>query len=362
MLGSFLKLDELKRARDKDTYDTMVETSRQFGQAPLVYDKMIKAEEDRKNKIAQTAIENKQKDAQLAETERNNKATNQIGTSKVGVSQQAADTAKTAEERRLDAQKQKQIQASIKPIVRGKLQEILAQSPDADDDTVVAGASAHPALQGIDPQTIRNAVYEARREMDKDNFTKETTKAKLDMEQQRIKAAIERANRPRAPKAPRERLVGEAFVNKVGEMRALQGKAVGILNQLETLDDSKVGLIEDLKEKYGSIVGIQDNQLRMEYASQFNQILKLRSGTAVTPSELERLEQEIPSWRAGKGVIADALARIIDNTDRDVELMEATQAAYGRTFRPSPSAKPKPKMTPEQVQAAVDAELDKLGL
>lgn len=332
----YLRLDELKTARDDEQFERNVQTSRQFAEMPLALDKLMKENESRAQKIEQQKFENKSATDKQAEVGRANLAgeaeTNRTNLAKEGIGTGKVEVSKASEARRGKTAEQKSSDKVLEDVAFGRI----STTPDLDDDAIVDSILAQPGQEGYNPDQVSAAVARARMRVQGEKFKQDTTNEKLGMEKQRITDARARANRPRAPAAPRPRFVGEAFTNKVGEMRSLQAKAKAILDEVETIDDSKIGLLEDLKEKYGSIVGIQDNQTRMQYASLFNNILKLRSGTAVTPNELTRLEQEIPSWRAGRGVIADSLVRMIEDTDRDVELMEEVQGSYGRTLTPSP--------------------------
>jgi hypothetical protein len=316
----FLRLDELKRARDKDTYDTMVETSRQFGQAPLVLDKVLKENQDREAKSEQLKVANKQKADLLAETNRHNTALEDPAKIRADAAAKNADRLGVKQDYTITKDK-------MQAIVPGKLMEIISQSPDASDDEIVARASAHPELQGVDPQTIRNEVYKTRVKMAKDEGAANTTKEKLRMEQERIDLIKRRLS---GTKTPRPKAPMQVDAN-TGRMLADLGASADQLHSLaDKISTSDPGLFSELTQRFGTIVGIQDDQVRMQYLGEINKLLKERSGAQVTPEEYKRLLQEFPDWRAGRDVLYDTLERYAAEKENKYNSIVNTFGSIGR--------------------------------
>jgi hypothetical protein len=192
----------------------------------------------------------------------------------------------------------------------------------------------HPQSEGKSREEAIAAYYRAKKKQNDDlQKTKES--------EARIKSMRDRANRIANPKSPKPRLMGEGILKTIGEKKAMRKKAAQLMASIDSLSEEDIGLLEDLKEKYGSYVGIQDNQIRMQYKGLFNKVLRDRSGMTVTDTELARLEEEIPSWRAGKDVILASLDHMITELEDEIITTEETQIEQGGRTVPNRSSFPK---------------------
>lgn len=344
----FLRLDEMRRQDSDNVLNQVVDASRQFGEAPMIASKLLEKQQERERLADRDKALRKLKERELGDkrTIEEKKAQNAYDLSqkeleeKIRHNKATENTAIVSEKRRKDSSDYKQNSSTLANIALGEITD--PKNKEADEDTIIEGILMHPSNTGVSREEAIKAYYIAKRKVENDEADLTMKKAKTD-----------RFNRRSVPsvRQPKPQNLDSKTIRDLAELETSSDRLKAVAVKLNSAD---TGLFNDLSEKFGQIVGIQDDTTRMAYLSEVNRLLKERSGAQVTPEEYQRLIAEFPDWKADKDILAERILSYAEDKDRMYDAIIRTSTAGGRNTTnfgtrvpkgPPPPRKPGEKIT-----------------
>jgi hypothetical protein len=347
----FLRLDEMRRQDADSVLESVVDASRRFGEAPLQANKLLERQQERaalaKSNSQKLKVSQKLKEKELgdkydiekgkaAESARHNQATEEIQ--------------KETEKRRRAALDSKEGSNVLNNIALGELTD--PKNKELQDEDIINGIMMHPSNTEFSREEVIKAYYTAKQKVADDENKSKLTQAKID-----------RINRRSVPKdrTPKPHNLDSKTVRDLAELETSSDRLKTVAARLS---DAKTGLFQDLSQKFGQIIGIQDDTTRMAYLSEVNRLLKERSGAQVTPEEYQRLLSEFPDWKADSGILAERLLDFAEDKDRMYDAIIRTSDRAGRSvtnFSPRVKKDPPPPKEPGESSRIYAGKLKKLG-
>lgn len=323
--SSFLRLDELKTAREDDEFERNLQNSRQFAQAPLTLDKMLKENEDRANKIKQQQRDNEYKDAELLEKGMHNDALESVAKQNAETGAVNAGTGKGNLDLKTNKFSTKEGKDNLMQIVAGRL----ATNPEALDEDVIKSISAQPGMEGYNEDQVAYALSEARRKaaeskskLDLDSAREDSTRAQANLYRKKYNAVAKAAT-------PKEQKATAGERGKIAAAKADVARMDALLDDISEAENSQTGVVSVIENAVGKYIREQDNTLKQRFEQELAGVRHDLFGATLSDNEWKAFIDAYPQWGNNKNVLLATVQGIRDRKQMEADSLLSTMKDFG---------------------------------